>query len=311
MFKDKNGVEFMVGDTILLDRCSDPDTIVSINGGEARVRLPRGSELTYLLGAGDLTIVKRADGSPPRAGDGAEDDPRFAVGAVWFSPKFAVAIVVTDTEPLGTFCYWWHEATITPRADGSREDRAFSDRAYIGNLSDLIAGLQAVHGGAAIRNGECARCGLICFAARDQLCGACRHAIAPPPVAATEPPLTFPLCPRCGERQPGAECGQPACVQARKYVEARKREEGLTEQYAAFRSAAEKAVEGTRVKLVTDMAHTLRRGVMFVAELSIDGMKKTLDYESNAERSFVMASIDIEIDRFVIELGKRAIGGSK
>src|SRR6185436_365322 len=66
-------------------------------------------------------------------------------------------------------------------------------------------------------------------------------AARPDPIPVT--PLTFALCSRCGERQPGAECMQPACVAVRKQVAARKAEEATRGKIAALANVVSLAVE--------------------------------------------------------------------
>lgn len=75
-------------------------------------------------------------------------------------------------------------------------------------------------------------------------------------VVATEPSV-FPLCAACGNRQPGALCMQPACVQVRKCVAARAQEEKLRTGYDVFSRVVREVAksEAPRAQVVTDMTH--------------------------------------------------------
>lgn len=278
MIKDKNGVEFMIGDTIMLDSCSEPDTIVSIDGDRAKVRFPSGSTARYLLNRGDLTIIKRADGSPPRAGDGAEDGldrpVLYSSGtAARIGDRIFHKVIRTHGEVLA----------LLSSLDGHNNIRArWSDGRELPTTS--------------------ANCELV-------RCAGAPIEPAPPPVAATEPPLTFPLCPRCHERMTGAECGQPACVQARKWAAMRKAEEGMAAKYEAFQELVRIGLEGKRVAVVTDRIN--RDGYDFMAELSANGIRRVLSFRRTDGAYTITSSVAGTVRLMEAELGKRAMGGGR
>lgn len=133
-------------------------------------------------------------------------------------------------------------------------------------------------------------------------------AARPDPIPVT--PLTFALCSRCGERQPGAECMQPACVAVRKQVAARKAEEATRGKIAALANVVSLAVEqwpGVNVSM-DPVGPKGSRGPGLLVKLSSLGARREIMLLSHDGSTLAAAAVRDRCTQIVQELGARALG---